>query len=612
MRRAMRSPRACAPAVILCAAAACSAGRGGGGDGAGDGGVFAPDAAIEACAPASAGAFTFAEIATWRDGATAAYSMFHDDMCGPAVYGIQDVAVPLLAQHGIVAGLAPIVEQCELNGLWDVVAAAEAAGHEIVSHSYSHPEISTVNAAHEVAEAKAVFDQHVVNPITFFVFPYDYFTPETIAAVSAAGHLGARAGNRDDNDGFEQPPINPATPTNDLALEFDVWPRSYSKYALFFPADMLAVHVHNAIERGGWALREFHSVIADGSDPATQGFGPITASEYAAHLQFLAAAWKKGVLWTGTPSTVLRYRHARTACGASVVGETITFDTSNPDCVMYATPITVVVTTQEDLPRVDATQGGEAVWTRKLGPNRFGVTADPTRGDVALVGCSNPGHEVDPSVALPPKPQPAASVCLIESVAGQGGAGRMDDLERDPAMLQVLPNPSQQDGRTGSWSWYPQAAEVDITPEGDGRVLRYRGTALAAWSGVTLAFLGGNGAGTCYDAGAYTGIRFRIKGSVSSSDTLNGKMVVSVVTAKTQSRLYGGDLMGEGGHFHKVIDVTPGWTTVSIPFAELTRPSWGATTGLSAVAKDALQAIDWGVSNMATSFDVSIDDIELY
>jgi hypothetical protein len=566
------------------------------------------DASLGECTAANAGGFQFEKIATWLDDATAAYSMVHDDMCGPALQGIHEQAVPALAARGLTAGLAPFVQACDEADMWSVVLDAEAKGNEIVSHSYTHAEVTTANAAHEIAEAKTVFDSHLANPVTFYIFPYDYFTPQTTAAVGAAGHLGARAGNRDDNDGFDLPPINSRDPGNDLEVEFDVWPRNYSKYALFFPEEILTVHVYNAIEKGGWALREFHSVIADGSSPTDQGFGPITRSQYDAHLEFLAKARAKGVLWTATPSTVLRYRRARTACGASVEGDLIHFDINDPDCVKYATPISVIVTTAEDLPRVDGVQAGAPVWTRKLGPRRYSITADPTKGDVQLSGCSNPGYEVDPTIELEPKPTPAASVCLIETVTGSGDDGQMDQLSRPMEEFQILPNPEQRDGRTGSWSWYPQNAEVTM----QSGAIRYAGNGLAAWSGVTLAFLGGNGAGACYDGGAYEGIRFKIKGNVTSTDELNGKVIVSVVTASTQSRRYGGDLDGEGGHFHEVVPVTSSWTTVSIPWTGLDRPTWGETATQTAVAKDKLQAIDWGVSNMASSFEIFIDDVELY
>src|SRR5262249_35093194 len=261
----------------------------------------------------------------------------------------------------------------------------------------------------------------------------------------------ARAGNRDDNNGDDMPPINTANPDNDLQIEFDVWPREYSKYALFYPEEILTVHAYNAIERGGWAMREFHSVIKDGDSVTDNGFGPITVTQYKKHLQFLTDAWNKGVLWTATPSQALRYRHARTACKASVSGDTIKFDTSNADCTKFATPISVIMNTAQDVPRVDGMHGGTQVLSRKLGDKRFSITADPTKGDVKLSACSNDGYSVDPSINLMPKPTPAASVCLIESVKGAGGNGKMDDLERPAEQFQVLPNPSQADGRTGTW-----------------------------------------------------------------------------------------------------------------------------------------------------------------
>ena len=138
------------------------------------------------------------------------------------------------------------------------------------------------------------------------------------------------------------------------------------------------------------------------------------------------------------------------------------------------------------------------------------------------------------------------------------------------------------------------------------KVLKYTGGDLKAWTGVTLAFLGGNGAGTCYDATAYKGIRFKIKGTVTAptDPLLNGKVVVSLISAETQIQKYGGDLkdptgMG-GGHFNFIVPVTGrvGHGRAS-PGTMFEKPTWGATTDLPAPALSKLQAIDWGVSNLA-------------
>ena len=574
------------------------------------------DEPVDCDSGADAGSFSFVKIATWKDDATAAYSMIHDDMCGPALRGIQDLAIPQLEAHNLHAALGPFVQACDDAALWDVVRDAQAKGHEIVNHSATHPNITPENAAAEVTGAKASMDSELDIPVEFYIFPFDFWTDQTLAAVGNAGHIGARAGSRDDNNGSDNPPLNSQSPVDDLKIEFDVWPRTFSKYASYVEKDILLVHAWNAIEKGKWAVREFHSVSSDSNPPldGSQGFGPVPLAVYGEHLNHLVAMWNAGKLWTDNPSTVIRYRHARTSCTASVSGSTITFGTSSPDCTRFHTPVSVIVSTGNDVQSIAATQGGSALKTRKLSANTFSVNADPTLGDVTLAGCSDPGPTVNPSATLPPKPQPADSVCDLRTVVGDGSDGTMDDLERDNAEVQIFPNPAQKDGRDGSWSWYPGGVGVEIVEDGGSRAMKYSGNSLGAWSGITLAFLGGNGAGACYDAGAYQGIRFKIRGSVNASDAqLNGKVIVSLITAETQTETYGGDLKGEGGHFNKIIDVPSAWgTPVEIRWNELQKPTWGDSMSLPSFASGKLQAIDWGVSNTASNFEIYLDDIELF
>ena len=559
---------------------------------------------------ADAGSFTLDGIAEWKGDSQAAYSFIHDDYCSWSVRGIQDNSFTAMEVRGLRAGLGTIAGSCDEENTWSLIQEAEELGHEIVNHSMNHPAIDETNWDAEVHDSKDLLEEHTSHDVDFFVFPYDFFTGQSRNEVENAGHLGARGGNRDDNDGFDNPPINGAAPTLDFEVEFDVWPRTYSKYALYHPEDMLTVHVTNAIDSGGWAVREFHSVIGDGVDPVGHGFGPIELTDYEIHLDMLADAWESGHVWTAPPSEVLRYRHAREACDVNLSGDVLVWDTGDDECVTYATPLTVVVETSNDVASLEAVQGELVVNTRKLGSGRFAVTANPMNGDIILAGCDEPGLELSGGSG-PATPQPAESVCDIVTVTGNGSDGAMDDLERPVEEFQVLPNPSQADGRDGSWSWYPQTAEVGMVSEGSGTVLRYGGNNLGAWTGVTLAFLGGNGAGTCYDAGAYTGLRFDIKGNVTSSD-LGGQVILSLVTAETQTQLYGGDLDGAGGHFNTLVPVSSAWNTVEVAFNSLNSPTWGDTTSLNALAVEKLQAIDWGISNQATSFEVFLDNIELY
>ncbi|HXU83135.1 MAG TPA: polysaccharide deacetylase family protein, partial [Polyangia bacterium] len=578
-----------------------------------------PTAPTQCMAAADAGAFTYQRIATWRDDAKSAYAMIHDDVCGENIRGVDKYAIPVLAMRNVTAGLGPFVQVCQSQNLWAMIKDAEDKGNEIINHSYTHPNITTVNAPMEVAMSKKFFDTQIKNPISFFIFPYDFWTPDTVKAVSDAGHLGARAGVRDAFDGFTNPPINPAVaPTdpamqgNDLSLVFDVWPRAYSKYALYPAKDLLNIHVFNAIDKGGFALREFHSITAKDEPPKddSEGFGPVPLRTYEAHLDFLVNAWKSNQVWTSTPTRIIKYRHARTACKATVAAGAITF-TASPECTKYATPISVIVKSAKDVPGLKAMQGANPVFVRKLGNALFSVTADPTAGKVDLSGCATPVPSIE-NVPLPARPMPANSVCDLEKVVGTGMEGRMDDLERAAEFLQTLPNPRQADGRTGSWSNYPGNALIELKSDLGNRMLRFHGSNLNAWAGVTLAFLGGNGAGACYDASAYKGIKFRIRGNVTTPDMFNGTVFVSLVTAETQTQKYGGDLKGEGGHFNKQIKITADWQTVMIPWTDLAKPTWGDTANLTQPALGKMQAIDWGVSNTASTFDYDLDDIELF
>jgi len=94
--------------------------------------------------------------------------------------------------------------------------------------------------------------------------------------------------------------------------------------------------------------------------------------------------------------------------------------------------------------------------------------------------------------------------------------------------------------------------------------------------------------------------------------TLVDRVVITMVTAQTQTRKLGGDLDGDGGHFHKIAPVNGEWQTVEIPFSDFERPTWGVSAMYTTLALDRLQALDFGVSDRATNFDLLIDDIELY
>jgi hypothetical protein len=618
-------------------------GPGGGTGGGGGGTVTNPPGGgtlTECTATADAGAITFVEVPNWMDGSLAAYSMIHDDTCDASTTGIDLNGIPIANEIGIPLGLGAIVDACAEEDRWQSLRDYQAQGHEILNHSKTHipagPGLTVENAPVEAVQAKQAFDANLSAPVLFYIYPYDYFTAETIAAVRDAGHLGARSGSRDNNNGSDNPPINPTVaPTGDVdgsdfQVEFDVWPRTYSKYARYASPDFLKVHVFNAIERGGWAVREFHSV----SDSADAGFGPIGTTEYRDHLTWLRDAQLAQKVWNATPTQVIKYRRTRELTTASVSGSQITY-TTTVDAV-HATAISVIVTTQNDVASLLGTQGGHPVRVVKISSGRFSVDADPTQGPVALSGCEDAGPALDLSLDIGTKPTEAASVCDLQNVVGTGTPGNMDNLEfSDPSEFQALPNARQADGRDGSWAWYPEnvSVTVEVDPAsatnhalhfvaaGSTLPVSDAATGERESAGVTLAFLGGNGAGACYDASAYQGVRFKIKGTATADNQgwgMGNKVTLAFVTAATQTSTYGGDSPAEVGHYNYLVDLSTAattWQTVEVRFDDGNiRLPWNCGANMqacAALAVNKLQALDWGLQT-GQDLNIWIDDIELF
>jgi len=74
------------------------------------------------------------------------------------------------------------------------VRALIAAGWELDSHTIDHPDLTTVDAAtlrHEVADSRAELKRRFGVPVDFFCYPAGRYDDAAIAAVRAAGYLGA-------------------------------------------------------------------------------------------------------------------------------------------------------------------------------------------------------------------------------------------------------------------------------------------------------------------------------------------------------------------------------------------------------------------------------------
>jgi hypothetical protein len=342
-------------------------------------------------------------VATWRGNATGAYTIIHDDVCDGSVASVFTKADPELTKRGLHAGFGAIVQECVQGNQWAKLKTLLSHGHDIFNHSWSHPCLGTAGMcsgngtansdyATQVTKSTETLEAMLNIQVQYFIFPYDVCGAGALGQVKELGYLGARCGG--DMHG-----VNDANFTDPFANKFDIWGPSYSIYGKAGPCAgaggeeptaassacrlyVLNHYVDEAIRLKGWANRELHGFTGD---PGVWQQMPL--ADYQAHLDYVAEKQKAGDLWVEGPTPVIRYRFAREACTKPTVeGGTLKFPAPSADCQKYATTLTYLVSTSDgsDPATLRAFQGGAALPSRKLGPGKFAIDADPTKGDATL------------------------------------------------------------------------------------------------------------------------------------------------------------------------------------------------------------------------------------
>ncbi len=209
---------------------------------------------------------------------------------------------------------------------------------------------------------------------------------------------------------------------------------------------------------------------------------------------------------------------------------------------------------------------------------------------------------------------------------GKGGFLTLDDFEG------VMPGtvtgtgtigitwPSR-DGRNGSWHQYSDAtanASMTIAATSGGspnstQAIHYGG-GKGPW-GATLSLpLGGaqaSGQAGCYDASAYDGISFWIKGDTSGGK--NTQMKLNVQTPVSEPTDSGGACTGNcRDHFAKIVDIPGNWNRVKVAWSDLKRLACSSTTPPTPSnfnPQKQILAISFQQLDPSKAFDFWIDDI---
>jgi peptidoglycan/xylan/chitin deacetylase (PgdA/CDA1 family) len=368
--------------------------------------------------PPQPAAFVLEGVATWRGDATAAYSIIHDDVCDAGALGVFSTAAVELERRGLHAGFGVVVSACEApgGGRWADVARLVAHGHDVFSHSWDHACLTrdatlgeacdtkarrSVDFATEIGRAARTLEAATGLAQQFFIFPYDVCDPAAVTYLQKNGYLGARCGELG---------INAAAFVDPFHLDHDVFGPSYSRYFgaaacaktarggrpkqfVTPPAEysepcrryVLDRYVDDAISAKGWGIRELHGL--DPVDP--KGWETVSLSDYRAHLDYIAKLADARALWVEGPTTVMKYRFARTSCSPPpivVAGRTLRFSPPTAECRRHATVLTYRVATVDgsDLPRLAVRQAERVLPARRISAGHYLVEADPSRGDAVL------------------------------------------------------------------------------------------------------------------------------------------------------------------------------------------------------------------------------------
>ena len=402
-----------------------------------------------------------ATIAHWRNNATAAYSIIHDDACdgfkGPSppargTYGLFDHWQEA-AQRGLVVGLGAIGSECLYPPeTLTFLKAAVAAHYELVSHSYFHCDHTLDPAAcmvwsdaanggaggevplpaaypelqldtrqklidYEMGQSKALFESPDFSaaPTRFYAFPEDHFDTLAISRLAVAGYMGARGGNRALGN-INRWNIDPDPASGDELIDFHVLFDEYNANDVAgsntntsdYDPPSLANYLNDVVTGGlgGWGMQVLHGI-------ADLSFGTVGLALYQSHLDTVLSLQNQGKLWVANPTEVIKYRRTNYHCGNSRGGAdavvTIGLDgnlqfagLADPKCAVYATAVTVVITLPAGVDAITATQNGEPL----------GVMATATPGKVLLN--ANPILGV---VNIQPVPGPQAPLITSANTA---------------------------------------------------------------------------------------------------------------------------------------------------------------------------------------------------
>jgi len=258
------------------------------------------------------------EIGTWHGFKQAAISYTFDDNCPNQLA----TAVPLFDQYGFKTTLFTVTNWAPN---WVKLQVAANNGHEIASHTVTHPNLDNINEARQTVElrdSKNRIDSNIVN-FNCVTIAYPFCSCSN-SKLSSTFYIAARS-----CDGYVVPP----TPADFMHI-------SSINCGTEGPgrtATDLNAKVESAVPQNGWCVFLFHGIDND------QAYSPMPSQQLGTHLEYVHA--NKANYWVATFGNVVRYIRERNAAILTVKSESpfrISLQlTDTLDNRIYNYPITI-------------------------------------------------------------------------------------------------------------------------------------------------------------------------------------------------------------------------------------------------------------------------------
>lgn len=334
------------------------------------------------------------EIGTWAGFRTAAVSFTFDD--GPQ--SDVDIAMPMFEKYGYKATFNIVTNWAggNINGMltWSGVKELAAAGHEIASHSDSHPDGTM--SANEISSSKGKINQNIQQPYGCVTLAYPNCNTPGDAQVLQNYVVGRICNSGSSIMGKNGPSNWAAVPAM----------MTGGNGTSDFTGNM-----QTAVQQGGWV-----AFLTHGFTTGTNGYAnysPTNASAMEEGLKY--AKQNDSKIWVAPMGHVAMYikeRNASTAT-ASTSGSSITVKLTHTianDVSKYEYPLSLRIKNDNNWTAASGTQGGKAI-TVSIKDGYIYFDAVPNGGDIVI---SSGGSSTNPSSSASTQPgssavQPASS-----------------------------------------------------------------------------------------------------------------------------------------------------------------------------------------------------------